>query len=191
MCAHVIVQLRSLSVGRRRSTHLRRARTAPHLFASVYVISKGTAPARSILSLGARLCSDMLDVAPNGHPVCACGHTRSRHCVLSLGRRRRTRACGARAPRHDGWIRSVHRTRPLHQQVATLHRRTAVLRRVSCSFLRQASGASCLAQAPLRSLSLGMRRSMRACHAHVARCAAYGRSIHVVGPLQYTRPLQR
>ena len=70
--------------GRSRSMQYKRALHQPDLF---------------ILSLGARQCSDVLVVASNEHPTCACAHTQSRHCALSLWGGGAGRVLAARARR--------------------------------------------------------------------------------------------
>jgi len=79
------------------------------------------------LSLGARPCSYMLDTAFNEQAAFACTHTRARHSMLSLGRRRSTRACGVRVPRRTDWSWSVPHGSALRKRDGLLPRRTNAL----------------------------------------------------------------
>ena len=97
---------------------------------------------------------------------------------LLLRRWRSTRACRVCAPRCAtcDWFMHMfgplHHARPLHPREASILRCTAALRCASCGRQRQACAASRVAQAPLRSLSLGRRRSARAIGARGPLCAA-------------------
>ena len=68
------------------------------------------------LSLCARPRSDVPAAASNEQPAFACAHTQARHRAHSLGRRRSTRTCGARALRRAGWSRSMPYESPLRQR---------------------------------------------------------------------------
>ena len=108
---------------------------------------------------------------------------------LSLGRRRSTRACDARAPRRDGCGRSMRYGRPLHQREAS-----PFAARPWCDVPGAASNAQTgfrvanARRAPLRWLSLGMRRSTRACDARAPRRAGCGRFMRHGRPLRQRRP---
>ena len=80
----------------------------------------------------------------------ACHAAQARRRSLSLGRRRSTRACCARAPCRAGCGRSCTMKGALHRREASLLRRAAVVRRASCGLQRQASAACHAAQARRR-----------------------------------------
>ena len=61
-----------------------------------------------------------------------CAHAITPPPSLSIGRRRSTRACGARATSRAGCSRPMPYERPLHQREASLLRCKAVLRHTSC-----------------------------------------------------------
>ena len=61
--------------------------------------TKARCTSEAALSHGARSYSDVPAAASSEQPAFACAHTQMRHCVLSLGRRRSTCACGVRALR--------------------------------------------------------------------------------------------
>ena len=69
-------------------------------------------------------------------PLCAVGLCVARAGApsrsLSLGRRRSTRGCRARAPCRAGCGRPIHNKRPLHRRAASLRRCKTVVRRASC-----------------------------------------------------------
>ena len=114
-----------------------------------------------------------------------CAHAIAPLCYLSLGRRRSKCACGAHAPCRAGCSRSVLFTRALHQREASTLRCNAVLRHASRG-IQQAAGLRVCAHtiAPLRSLSLGRRRSTRArrarapCHTCCTRSVTFERAHH-------------
>ena len=104
--------------------------------------------------------------------------------ALSLGRRRRTHACGARAPRRAGLSRSMLHGSPLRQRDGPLSRCATVFRRASRG-LEQAVGVRVCAQAIRhRTLSAGRRRRTRACGARVARRAGWSGSMPHGTPLR-------
>ena len=85
---------------------MRRARAEPRWLESVYRPTEARCASETALSLVAQPCSDVITAtASNELPTFACAHTRTRQSVLSLGRRRSTRACGVRAPSRAGWSR--------------------------------------------------------------------------------------
>ena len=125
------------------ATQARRAR-APHHAVCGRPVSYGTALRQreaSILRCKAVLRHASRDIQQTAD-LRVCTHEIATLRSLSLGRRRSTRACGARAPRLAGCGRSIAHERTLH---------TAGLR--VCSY----------AIAPLRYLSIERRRSTRAC----------------------------
>ena len=113
--------------------------------------------------------------------------------ALSLGRRRSTRACGVCAPRRAGWSRSLPYESPLRQRDGPLPRCTAALRRANrglqhAAFLRRCARNNATA----RALSLGRRRSTRACGVCAPRRAGWSRSLPYESPLrQRDGPLPR
>ena len=101
-----------------------------------------------------------------GHPesaVVRVAHASAPLRSLSLGRRRSTQACCARAPCRAGCGRSAHYVRGLHRQETSLLRCVAVVRRTSCGLPEPAGFCVARASAALRMLSLETRRSTRAC----------------------------
>ena len=86
---------------------------------------------------------------------------------LSPRRRRGTRSCCARTPCRAGCERFGRRDRALYRRNASLLRRPAMVRDVPAA----ASYCAARARAPLHCLSLGRRRSTRACRAR-APCRA-------------------
>ena len=107
--------------------------------------SKGTAPARG-LSPSARGRGATCQLRPPTPSQRRVSRTaQARRCSLSLGRRRSTRACFARAPCRAGCGRFVSLERGLRRREASLLRRAAVVRRASCDLKLQAS-AACVAQ---------------------------------------------
>ena len=112
--------------------------------------------------------------------------------ALSLGRGHSTRACGVRAPRRAGLSRSMFYGSPLRQRDGPLPRSTAALRRASwglhTAFLRMCAGKNATA----RALSLGRRRSTRACGVRAPRRADWSWSMRHGSPLrQRNGPLRR
>ena len=99
VCAHAIAPLRSLSLGRRRSTRACGARAPRRAGWSRSMPYGRPLHQRDGLSLGARPCSDVPAAASNEQPACACAHTRSRHCARSLSGGGAARALAARARR--------------------------------------------------------------------------------------------
>ena len=89
--------------------------------------TKARCTSEAALSHGARSYSDVPAAASSEQPAFACAHTQMRHCVLSLGRRRSTCACGVRALRRVGWSRFLPHGGPLRQRDGPLPRCTAVL----------------------------------------------------------------
>ena len=123
------------------------------------------------LSLGARACLDVPAAASDKQPAFACAHARTRHRVLSLGRRRSTRACGVRAPSRNGWSRITALLKlaaPARRPSPSLHGRAP-----TCQPGPPTQPAFTCAQthSRLRVLSLGRRRSTRACGVHAPRRA--------------------
>ena len=96
---------------------------------------------------------------------------------LSLGRRRSTRACDARAVRRAGFDRSMHPGRPPHQRDASTNRCEAVVQYARCGLPHSGLSRDKRAGATLRWLSLGRRRSTRACDARALRRDGCGRPV--------------
>ena len=155
---------------------------------SVHCTIQGHCTSERLLSYGARPRFDAPAAAANAKHALRLAWRR-RHCALSLSGGGVAHALSARegrsARRAD---RAMLYTRTLRQLEASLHRRTAVLRRISCGLQHQACAASRVAQAPLRSLSLGRRRITRACGARAPRCAVSRRAGR---SMRYTRPLRQ
>ena len=82
----------------------------------------------------------------NVQPAFACAHTRTRQHAHSLGRRRSTRTCSARALRRAGCNWLVPYESPLRHRDSPIPRCTVVLRR-ACRGLQQAAGARVCAHA--------------------------------------------
>ena len=114
-----------------------------------------------------------------------CAHANAPLRYLSLGRRRNTRACGVRAPRCAGCSRPMPFGRTLHQREVSILRCSTVLPRASRGLERAAGLRVCAhAIAPLRSLSLGRRRSMRTRGVGAPRRAGGNRSMPFGCPLR-------
>ena len=154
-----------------------------HLLICQSHLKKGTS--ETSLSLCARPRSDVPPAASNEQPELACAHTQARHRAHSLGRRRSTRACGARALRRAGWIRSIPYESPLRQRDGSLPRCTAALCLAS-SGLQCAVGLRVYARQNATALSLTGGGSSRALAAR-ARCAA----LVAVGLCPYKKPLRQ
>ena len=153
----------SLSGGDAASALAARARQAA-LFGVSPCPSEAHCAVESALSLGARSCTDVPAVASDEQPAFACAHTRTRHGALSLGRRRSMRACGVCAPRRAGWSQPNSNGRPLCHPKGSLSRCTAVLRRVNRGLQQEQPAFACAhTRTRHRALSLGLRRSTRAC----------------------------
>ena len=95
---------------------------------------------------------------------------------LSLGRRRSTRARDAHAVRCAGFDRPMRPGKPLHQQEASSIRCKAVVRCVRCGLPHIRLSRDKRTGTPLRWLSLGRRRSTRACDARAPHRNGCGRS---------------
>ena len=116
--------------------------------------------------------------ASNEKSEFACAHTRSRHCTLSLRRRRSTCAREVHASRHAGWSRPIPYESTLRQQNGPLARCTAVLRHASRGLQRAAYLRMCVRKiAPLHARSLSGGSAARALAACARRAALAG-----VGP---------
>ena len=89
---------------------------------------------------------------------------------LSLGRRRSTRACCARAPWCAGGGRPLYDEGALYWREAAVLQRAAVVGRANYGLHESAGFRVARASAPLRSLSLRRRRSTRACRAPCCAC---------------------
>ena len=165
VCAHTIAPLRSLSLRRRRSTRACGMR-APCRADWSQSMPYGSPLHQRDCSLPR--CTAVLRHATRGFqraaglPVCA--HEIVPLRLLSLGRRRSTRAFGGRAPRCAGCSRPMLFGSKTHHREVSILRCKAVLRRTSRG-LHRAAGLRVCAHAitPLHSLSLGRRRSTRAC----------------------------
>ena len=136
--------LRSLSLGRRRSTRACCARAVPRWLWSAYAHRKGTAPARG-LSPSARARGATCQLRPPTPSQRRVSRGAGAPALAVSGRRRSTRACCVRAvPR---WLWSALRLRKaLRRREASLLRRATVVRRASCGLQRQASAACHAAQ---------------------------------------------
>ena len=88
---------------------------------------------------------------------------------LSLGSRRRTRACCTCVPCRAGCGQPMSYARALPWREASLLRCAAVVRRASWGLQRTADFCVAHTRAPLRCMSLGSRRSTRACWRAVPR----------------------
>ena len=121
------------------------------------------------LPLSARPWCDALATASRFKPAPRVSRGAGAGCSLSPGRRRSTRACCARTPCCAGLGLRTTYQRALGRREASLLRRAAVVQHASYGLRCQASAACHTAQARQRSLSLGKRRSTRACFAR-ARC---------------------
>ena len=152
---HTRTRHRVLSLGRRRTKRACGVSATRAVLVAVDSCPMETYCARgTALSLGARPRSDVPAAASNEQPAFAWAHTRTRHRVLSIGRRRTTRGCRVRASRHAGLGWSLSVESPLRQRDGPLPRCTAALRRASRGLQRAASvrlGAH--ANAPPRALS--------------------------------------
>ena len=160
-CAHTQSRhyARCLSGGGAARALAARARRAM-LVVAIPCPIEGHCTSERALSFGARPCCDVPAAVSRTAGLRVCTHAIATLRSLSLGRRRSTRACRARALCHAGCRQFMPYGRPLHQREVSLYRCKAVLlRRASCGVRRQASAASRMAQAHRRSLSLGRRRS--------------------------------
>ena len=115
------------------------------------------------LSLGARPRSDVPAAASNKQLSCTCAQAITPPRALSLlggGAARALAACARRA----GWTQFLPYGSPLHQRDGPLPRCTAALRRACRGFQQAAFLHMCASNnATARALSLGRRRSTRAC----------------------------
>ena len=179
VCAHAIATPRYLSLRKRRSTRACGAR-APRRAGCSRPMSLG----RTLNQREASLlrCNAMLRRVRRSLQREA-GFRVSAHAIAplsssSVGMRRGTRACGARAPRRAGCSRPVPYERTPHQRGASLLGRKTVLRHDSCGLQRKAGLRVCAyAIAPPRYLSLRKRRSTHACGARAPRRAGCSRSV--------------
>ena len=141
-----------------------------------YALSKCAAPTRSPFS-SARTHSTTCQLRP-----LIPSQRRVSRGVLSLVRRRSTRARHLHAPCRAGCGRHATCRKALHRREVSLLRCAPVVRRASCGFQHQASAAFHSAQARLRSLSLGRRRSTQAfcarapCRVRCGRTTPYRRA---------------
>ena len=142
---------------------LRRARAVPRGMWSVHALGEDTAPAGSL----PRSVQDRGATCQLPPQFCTAGfravRARAPMRWLSMGRRRKTRACRAHAPYRAGSGRSTHRKRTLHQRETFLLRCKTVLRRASC-------GLQCAA---------GFRVT-NARARHCAGCLSGGSAIHAL-----------
>ena len=136
--------------------------------AALVVVGLGSIEGRRVggkpLSFGARPWCDVPAAASNAKPAAACERKRTRACARCLSGGGAALELAARARRAAlvvVGLGSIRRTP--HRREASLLRRAAVVRRASCSLQRQAGCRVCSASAQARSLSLGRRRSTRAC----------------------------
>ena len=118
-------------------------------------------------------------------------HVRLHHCARCLrqGWGRSTRACCAHAPCRAACNRPMRCERALHRREASLYPRAAVVRRASCGLQELAGFRAARATARLRSLPLGMRRSMNACCARAPCRAGSNRTMHRKEHCTDVRPL--
>ena len=136
------------------------------------------------LSFGARPWCDVPAAASSAKPAPRVTQRR-RACARCLwgGGAALELSCARAVPR---WLWSVSCLESATcRREASLLRRAPVVRRASCGLQRQASAACHAAQRALRSLSLGRRRSTRACCARAPCCAGCGR------PMPTRRALRR
>ena len=129
--ARASAPLRSLSLGRRRSTRVCFV-TAPCRAGCGRFMHYERPLHRREASL--LRCADVVRRASRGHPepagICV-GRAGLPLRSLSLRERRSTKACCARAPCHAGCGRSTQHETALHRREASPTRRTAVVRRAS------------------------------------------------------------
>ena len=141
---------------------------------------KGTAPARGLspLARGRGATCQLRPPTPSQRRV----SRSARAPALAVSREEAQHSSLLRARAVPRWLWLAYAVeRALRRREASLLRRAAVVRRASCGLQRQAS-AACHARARLRSLSLGRRRSTRACYARAPCRAGCGRSM----PLEET-----
>ena len=168
---------RSLSQGRRRTTRVRCTR-APCSAGCGRLMPYSKAVRRRDAPLLRR--ASVVQRASCGLKCQACAACHAAHSCqrsLSLGRRRTTRVCCARAPYRASCGQPKPHGRTLRQREAPLLRRAPMVRRASCGVQCQARAACSAAHARRRSLSLGRRRANRGCCAHAPCCADGGRLI--------------
>ena len=89
--------------------------------------ANGAVPARGLLSFGARPWCDVPAAASNFKPAPRGSRGAGARCSLSLGRRRSTRACFARAPCRAGCDRFVSHRKMPHRRDGSLFWRAAVV----------------------------------------------------------------
>ena len=166
--------LRSLSLGRRRSTRACCARAPCRAGCGRPMPRKGTASARG-LSPSARGRGATCQLRPPTPSRLSRVHARARHCARCLSGGGAARELAARARRAALVVVGLCLERRLHRREASLLRRAAVVRRASCGLQEPAGFRVAYASAPLRSLSLGRRRSTRACCARAPCRAGCGR----------------
>ena len=179
--------LRSLSLGRRRNTRAYYARApfragcgrATHLGRAI-ALARGFAPS-------ARGCGATCQLRPPRTSRLSSGtrHACARHCALCPTGGGAAGKLASRALHRAGCVRSMCCKRPLHRREASLLRHAAAVRHASYGLQESAGFHVARVRVPLRSLSLGKRRSTRACCARAARRTDRGRATH------YKRTLQR
>jgi len=133
-----------------------RARRAALVAVSPYLAEKCCVD-ETPLPLSARPRCDVPAAVSDAKPAPRVSRGARSRYSLSLGRRRSTRPCCARAPCCAGLGLPTPYQRALRRREASPFRRATVVRHASCDLQRQASAACHAAQARQRSLSLGRR----------------------------------
>ena len=157
---------------------------------------KGDCASETALSLGARPRSDVPAAAPNMQLSCACAQGKAPPRALSLsggGAARALSACARRAllVGVGPCPMEAHRASETALSLGARPRSdvpAAAYNLQQAAFLRMCAGKSATA----RALSLGRRRSTRACGVRAPRCAGWSRSVQYGNPLrQRVGPLPR
>ena len=157
---------------------------------------KAQCPSETALSLGARPRSDVPAAAPNMQLSCACAQGKAPPRALSLsggGAARALSACARRAllVGVGPCPMEAHRASETALSLGARPRSdvpAAAYNLQQAAFLRMCAGKSATA----RALSLGKRRSTRACGVRAPRCAGWRRPVPFGSPLhQRDGPLPR
>ena len=142
---------------------------------------KGHCASERPLPFGARPCSDMPAAASIDQPVCACAHTRSRHCAAS-SREEAQHARLRRAPCRAGWRRFKSYESLLRQRDGPLLPCAAVLQRASRG-LQRAAGGRMSDHANSIPRALSDEGAARACGARTSSRAGWSRIVPFWRPL--------
>ena len=175
----------SLSLGRRRSTRAWCVRAPCHGGYDWTCSIEGHCADERSLSFCARPWCVVPAAPSNATPAPRVSRSAGALCSLSLGRRRSSRACCcARAMLRWLWS-AISCRKALRQRTVFLHRRAPAVRRASCDLQRQASAACHAAHARRHSLSLGRRRTTRACCVRAPYRADCGRPMRCERALRW------